>query len=84
MWAYFWYATPQYIYYVLPRCGAPRPLVTIGLLTRTASVVMKAAGSACTGRAAEGGGALIAGGVLFLLEETVLGRPTVARKRFAT
>ncbi|MCY4123223.1 MAG: LPS export ABC transporter permease LptF [Acidobacteria bacterium] len=42
---YFWYATPQFIYYVLPISGLVATLVTVGLLTRTSELtVMKACG----------------------------------------
>ena len=42
---YFWYATPQYVSYVLPIAALVSTLVTIGLLTRTSELtVMKACG----------------------------------------
>lgn len=42
---YFWFATPQYIYFVLPIAALLATLVTIGLLTRTSELtVMKACG----------------------------------------
>ena len=42
---YFWYATPQYVSYVLPIAALVTTLVTIGLLTRTSELtVMKACG----------------------------------------
>lgn len=42
---YFWYATPQYVSYVLPIAALVATLVTIGLLTRTSELtVMKACG----------------------------------------
>ena len=42
---YFWFATPQYIYFVLPIATLLATLVTIGLLTRTSELtVMKACG----------------------------------------
>ena len=73
---YFWYATPQYVYYVLPIAGLIATLVTIGLLTRTSELtVMKACGISlyraafpilCFG--------LVWSGVLFALGETVLAR----------
>ena len=53
---YFWYATPQYVFYVLPIAALVATLVTIGVLTRTSELtVMKACGislcsaSACCG-----------------------------------
>jgi LPS export ABC transporter permease LptG len=73
--AYFWYATPQYVYYVVPMSILIATLVTIGVLTKNSEiVVMKACGVslyriawpmfAC---------AIVAGGFLFMLEQTVLG-----------
>ena len=42
---YFWYATPQYAYYVLPISALIATLVTVGLLTKTSELtVMKACG----------------------------------------
>ena len=42
---YFWYATPQYVFYVLPIAALVATLVTIGVLTRTSELtVMKACG----------------------------------------
>ena len=75
LWAYFWYATPQYIYYILPLAVLIAALVTIGLLTKNSElVVMKACGISLYRVALPMvGAALIAGGFLFLLEETVLG-----------
>ena len=73
--AYFWYATPQYIYYILPLAVLLAALVTIGILTKNSEiVVMKACGISLYRVALPMvGAALIAGGALFLLEETVLG-----------
>ena len=75
LWEYFWYATPQYVYYILPLAVLLAALVTIGLLTKNSElIVMKACGISLYRVALPMvGGALIAGGVLFLLEETVLG-----------
>ena len=75
LWTYFWYATPQYIYYILPLAVLLAALVTIGLLTKNSElVVMKACGISLYRVALPMvGAALIAGGVLFLLEATVLG-----------
>jgi LPS export ABC transporter permease LptG len=72
---YFWFATPQYVYYVLPLAVLLATLVTIGLLTRNSElVVMKACGISLYRVALPMiAGALLAGGVLFLLEESVLG-----------
>ena len=42
---YFWYATPQFVYYVLPISALVATLVTIGLLRRTSELtVMQACG----------------------------------------
>ena len=73
--AYFWYATPQYVYYILPLAVLLAALVTIGLLTKNSElVVMKACGISLYRVALPMiGAAIIAGGVLILLEETVLG-----------
>ena len=75
MWSYFWYATPQYIYYILPLAVLLASLVTIGLLTKNSElVVMKACGISLYRVALPMvGGAIVAGGILFLLEQTVLG-----------
>ncbi|MBI4263830.1 MAG: LptF/LptG family permease [Acidobacteria bacterium] len=72
---YFWFATPQYVYYVLPLAVLLATLVTIGLLTKNSElVVMKACGISLYRVALPMvAGALVAGGVLFLLEESVLG-----------
>ncbi|MBM3818887.1 MAG: LPS export ABC transporter permease LptG [Acidimicrobiia bacterium] len=72
---YFWYATPQYVYYVLPLSVLLATLVTIGLLTKNSElVVMKACGISLYRVALPMvAGALVAGGVLFALEETILG-----------
>jgi LPS export ABC transporter permease LptG/LPS export ABC transporter permease LptF len=42
---YFWYITPQWIYYVLPISALVATLVTVGLLTKSSElIVMKACG----------------------------------------
>jgi LPS export ABC transporter permease LptG/LPS export ABC transporter permease LptF len=73
--AYFWYATPQYVYYILPLSVLLATLVTIGLLTKNSElIVMKACGISLYRVALPMlVGGLLAGGVLFLLEESVLG-----------
>ncbi|OFW02950.1 MAG: LPS export ABC transporter permease LptF [Acidobacteria bacterium RIFCSPLOWO2_02_FULL_68_18] len=73
--AYFWFATPQYVYYILPLSVLLAALVTVGLLTKNSElVVMKACGISLYRVAVPMlGGALVAGGALFLLEESVLG-----------
>ena len=72
---YFWFATPQYVYYIVPLAVLLAALVTVGLLTKNSElVVMKACGISLYRAALPMlAGALVAGGVLFLLEETVLG-----------
>ena len=72
---YFWYATPQYIYYIVPLSVLLATLVTIGLLTKNSElVVMKACGISLYRVALPMlVGALTAGAVLFVLEESVLG-----------
>lgn len=71
---YFWYATPQYFYYVMPIAALIATLVTIGLLTRSSElVVMRACGISLYRTAMP---LLLFGavwsGALFALEETVL------------
>ena len=47
---YFWYATPQFMYYVLPISALVSTLVTVGALTKTSELtVMKACGISCIG-----------------------------------
>lgn len=72
---YFWFATPQYVYYVLPLSVLLGTLVTIGLLTKNSElVVMKACGISLYRVALPMvAGALVAGGILFVLEESLLG-----------
>jgi LPS export ABC transporter permease LptG len=72
---YLWYATPQNIYYVLPLAVLMGALVTIGVLTKNSElVVMKACGISLYRVAMPMlAGALLVGGVLFGLEESVLG-----------
>ena len=42
---YFWYATPQFVYYVLPISALISTLITIGVLTKSSELtVMKACG----------------------------------------
>jgi LPS export ABC transporter permease LptG len=75
MWSFLWYRTPQYFYYILPLSVLLATLVTIGLLTKNSElIVMKACGISLYRVALPmliGG--LLAGGVLFVLEESVLG-----------
>jgi LPS export ABC transporter permease LptG/LPS export ABC transporter permease LptF len=73
--SYFFYQTPQFVYYIIPLSVLLGALVTVGLLTKHSElIVMKACGISlyrvalpmlvC---------AMAAGAVLFALEETVLG-----------
>ena len=73
---YFWYATPQFVYYVLPISALVASLVTIGLLTKSSELtVMKACGISLY-RAALPifVVSLVWSGVLFGMSETVLAR----------
>ena len=72
---YFWYATPQFAYYVLPISALIATLVTVGLLTKSSELtVMKACGISLY-RAAVPVllFSLVWSGVLFGLGESVLG-----------
>ncbi len=75
MGAYLWYLMPQYVYYVLPMSVLLASLVTIGVLTKNSElIVMKACGISLYRIAMPMlGAALLAGGTLFMLEQTVLG-----------
>jgi LPS export ABC transporter permease LptG len=73
---YHWFASPQFIYYVLPLAALVATLVTVGVLTRTSElVVMRACGISLY----RVGLPLLAmaavwSGALLLLEESVLAR----------
>ena len=73
--SFFWYATPQYVYYILPLSVLLAALVTVGLLTKNSElVVMKACGISVYRVALPMVvSAVCAGAVLFVLEESVLG-----------
>ena len=75
MGAYLWYLLPQYVYYVLPMSVLLASLVTIGVLTKNSElIVMKACGISLYRVAVPMlGAALLAGGTLFALEQTILG-----------
>lgn len=72
---YFWFATPQYVYFVLPISALIATLVTIGLLTKSSElIVMKACGISLYRVAVP----LLALGIVWSgamlgLEETILG-----------
>ena len=73
---YFWFATPQFVYYVLPISALVATLITIGALTRSSELtVMKACGISLA-RAALPMFALslVWSACLFGLEEGVLGK----------
>lgn len=72
---YFWYATPQFCYYVLPLSILISTLVTIGLLTKRSELtVMKACGiSLYRASAPLLTVGLFTSAALFGLQETVLG-----------
>ena len=71
---YFWYATPQFTYFVLPIAALVATLVTVGLLTKTSELtVMKACGISLYRAALPIFVASLAwSGLLFGLGETVL------------
>ena len=75
MGAYLGYLLPQYVYYVLPMSVLLASLVTIGVLTKNSElIVMKACGISLYRVAVPMlGAALVAGGTLFALEQTILG-----------
>jgi LPS export ABC transporter permease LptG/LPS export ABC transporter permease LptF len=71
---YFWYATPQYVYFVVPIAALLATLVTVGLLTKSSElVVMRACGISLYRAAVP---LLVFGAfwsaALFALQETVL------------
>ena len=71
---YFWYATPQFMYYVLPISALVSTLVTVGALTKTSELtVMKACGISLYRMAFPIFiFSLIWSGCLFLMSETFL------------
>jgi LPS export ABC transporter permease LptF/LPS export ABC transporter permease LptG len=73
--AHLWYITPQYVYYIVPLSVLLAALVTVGILTKNSElVVMKACGISLYRVAMPMlAGAIVAGGVLFMLEQTILG-----------
>ena len=75
---YFRYSTPQWLYYVLPLAVLLGALVTVAMLTKNSElIVMKACGISLYRVAAPMFVmALVVGGALFLLQETVLGPST--------
>jgi LPS export ABC transporter permease LptF/LPS export ABC transporter permease LptG len=75
LWSYFWFITPQYIYYILPLSVLLAALVAVGILTKNSElVVMKACGISLYRIALPMmAGAVVAGGVLWFLDGSVLG-----------
>ena len=73
--AYFWYATPQFVYYIIPLSVLIAALVTIAVLTKNSElIVMKACGISLYRVALPIlAVALVAGVTLFVLEQTILG-----------
>jgi LPS export ABC transporter permease LptG/LPS export ABC transporter permease LptF len=80
---YFYYQTPQYVYYIIPIAGLLATLVTVGLMTKNSElIVMKACGMSLYRVAAP----LIllavsASVVLFGLQEMVLARANTEAER---
>jgi LPS export ABC transporter permease LptF len=80
---YFYYQTPQYVYYIIPIAGLLATLVTVGLMTKNSElIVMKACGMSLYRFAAP----LIllsvsASVVLFGLQEAVLARANTEAER---
>jgi LPS export ABC transporter permease LptG len=75
LFSYLWYVTPQYVYYIVPLSVLLATLVTIGVLTKNSElIVMKACGISLYRVALPMlVGGLLAGVLLFVLEESVLG-----------
>ena len=75
---YFRYATPEWLYYVLPLAVLLGTLVTIAVLTKNSElIVMKACGISLYRLASPMlVTSLIVGGAMFLMEETILGPST--------
>jgi LPS export ABC transporter permease LptG/LPS export ABC transporter permease LptF len=71
---YFWFATPQFVYYVIPISLLIATLVTIGLLTRNSELIVMRACGISLYRVAMPllAFAALASGILFGLEERVL------------
>jgi LPS export ABC transporter permease LptG/LPS export ABC transporter permease LptF len=75
LWKYLAYATPQYLYYIIPLSVLLATLITIAVLTKNSElVVMKACGISLYRVALPMvGAAILAGATIFVLEQTVLG-----------
>jgi LPS export ABC transporter permease LptG/LPS export ABC transporter permease LptF len=72
---YFWYVTPQYLYYVIPLAVLLATLTTIAVLTRSSElIVMKACGVSMYRVAVPMFvGGIIAAGVIYLLDRSYVG-----------
>jgi LPS export ABC transporter permease LptF/LPS export ABC transporter permease LptG len=72
---YFAYATPQFVYYVLPLSVLIATLVTVGMLTGSSELIVMRACGVSLYRAAMPmlACAAIVGGLLFVMDATVLG-----------
>ena len=75
LWTFMLYQTPQYLYYIIPLSVLLATLVTVALLTKNSElIVMKACGISLYRVAMPMvGAAVLAGGTIFVLEQTVLG-----------
>jgi LPS export ABC transporter permease LptF/LPS export ABC transporter permease LptG len=73
--AYFWYATPQYLYYIIALSVLLATLVTVAVLTKNSElIVMKACGISLYRIALPMlVAAIFSGAALFALEQTILG-----------
>ena len=83
---YFYYQTPQFVYYVIPMAGLVAALVTIGVMTKNSElIVMRACGVSLYRTAAPLlMFALLASLALFGLEERVLARANTEADRLNT
>lgn len=73
--AFFWYATPQYVYYIVPLAVLLAALVTIGVLTKNSELIVLRACGISLYRVAVPMllCAVVGAATLFLLEESILG-----------
>jgi LPS export ABC transporter permease LptG/LPS export ABC transporter permease LptF len=80
---YFYYQTPQYVYYIIPIAGLLATLVTVGLMTKNSElVVMKACGMSLYRAAAPLVLLAVSASVaLFGLQEAVLARANTEAER---
>ncbi len=75
LWTFMLYQTPQFFYYIIPLSVLLATLVTVALLTKNSElIVMKACGISLYRVALPMvGAAILAGGTIFVLEQTLLG-----------